>query len=85
VGGELVLDVAAVAEIADVADAVGEDDRLEPFVRFRIADQAHERRQARAATQQVKPLAGPEVIEDQRSGRLAAHEDRIAGANVLQP
>ena len=29
-------------------------------------------------------MPGQQVVEDQRAGRLAADEDRIAGANVLQ-
>ena len=60
-------------------DAVGEDHHLEALVRLRIADDAHEGRQARAGAEQVQPLARQQVVEDQRAGRLAADEDRIPG------
>ena len=63
---------------------MGEDNFLELFEGFRIADQAGERRDAGAGREHVEPLAGCQRIEHQRAGRLLAHQNLIAGLDRLQ-
>src|SRR5882724_6897587 len=69
---------------AHPADPMDEDDVLETLVDLRVLDDAHEGRGARARAQQIEPLAGLQVVQDQGSGRLAADQNGIALANVLQ-
>jgi hypothetical protein len=70
--------------LTNPANAMNEDDMLEPIVNFRVLDDAHKRRSARARTQQIEPLARLQIVEYQRTRRLAADQNGIAPANVLQ-
>ena len=60
-------------------------DMLEPLVDLRVLDHAHEGRGARPGAQQIEPLSRLQIVQDQRSGRLAADQEPIAFADVLQP
>ena len=64
---------------------MGEDDLIIPLIGFRVLDHAHERRQARTGAEQIEVLAGQQIVQDQRAGRLAADHDRIALLQMLQP
>jgi hypothetical protein len=70
--------------LANPADAVNENDVFEPIVDFRVLDDAHERRSTGARAQQVEPLAWLKIVEHQRTRGLAADQNRVALANVLQ-
>src|SRR5882672_10994025 len=78
------LDVLGVAELFADADAVRQNDVLESFVRFGIADDAEERGEARAGAEQVQALAGPQRVQDERAGWFIADEDFVARLEVLQ-
>jgi len=81
---QLVFEVMRVGEIVDAAHAVRQHDLLVALVGVGVADDAHERRQPGAGTEQVEVLAGLQVGEHQGAGGLARHHQRIAGLQVLQ-
>ncbi len=74
----------AVGELGDLPAAVHEHDLLEAVVDVRILDQARERRKARSGRQQQQAGAGQQIVGDQRAGRLAADQNGIAFADLLQ-
>ena len=49
-----------------------------------VLDQARERREARSGRQQQQTLARNQIVGDQRAGRLAADQDRVAFPDLLQ-
>ncbi len=55
---QLVDEVVAIGEVLDPADAVGDDDALEPLVGLRVLDDAEERREAGAGAEQEQGAAG---------------------------
>jgi len=65
----------AIGELGDLAAAMDEDDAVEAIVDVGVLDQARERRKTRAGRQQHQPLAGQQIVGDQRAGRLAADQD----------
>ena len=77
-------DVVMVGQLIDLPHAVNQDDLLEALVGFRVVDQAHEGCQPGAGGEQEEALARLEVVQDQRSRRLLADDDRIARLQVLQ-
>ncbi len=77
------LDVVAVRQFAAIAHAMHQNDLLESLVDLRILDETHERRESGAGTQQVQALAGLQIVQQQRSGRLAADEHFIARLYML--
>src|SRR5690606_24500169 len=48
------------------------------------ANDAHEGREARSGSEQIKIPAGPQIGDDQRAGRLAPDEDIVAFLDVLK-
>uniref|UniRef100_A0A0R3QHZ1 4Fe-4S Mo/W bis-MGD-type domain-containing protein n=1 Tax=Brugia timori TaxID=42155 RepID=A0A0R3QHZ1_9BILA len=58
---------------------------IELLVGLGVADHAHERCQAGTGAEQVEALAGQRVVDEQRAGGLAAHDDGVAHLDVLQP
>src|SRR5690348_9943277 len=66
------------------AHAVHEDHLLEALVNLRILDEGHEGRGPGTGRQHVQPLARLQVVQHQRTGGLAADQDFIALADVLQ-
>ena len=68
----------------DLAHAVHQDDFLEALVGLRIANDAHERREAGAGRQHVQALGRDQVVDQQRSGRLATDDHGVPDLNVLQ-
>ena len=84
VAGQLLRDALAIGELGDLAHAVNEHDALEAVIDLRILDQAQEGREAGAGAEQIEMLAGQEIVEQQRAGRLAADDDGIAFLEVLE-
>ena len=74
----------AIGEFGDLAAAMHEHDGLEPLIDVGVLDQARERRQARAGREQQQALARQQIVGDQRAGRLAADQDGVAFADLLQ-
>lgn len=70
--------------LAYPADTMDEDNVFEPFIDFRVLNDAHERRGTRTRAQQIEPLAGLQIVQDERPRRLAADQNRIALSDVLQ-
>ncbi len=70
--------------LASPAHAVDQDHLLEALIDFRIFDHAHERSGPGARAQQIQPFAGLQIVQHQGSGRLAADQDVVAFADVLQ-
>jgi hypothetical protein len=81
---QILLDVVVVGQFVGPAYAMDEDDLLEALVGFRVVDQAHEGRQAGAGGEHEEALAGLQVAQDQRAGRLLADQQLVAGLEVLQ-
>ena len=73
-----------VGQLVDLAHAMHQHHLFEALIGFRVADDAHERCQAGAGGQQIKPSAGQQVVDQQRAGGLAAHQYGVAHLNVLQ-
>lgn len=61
-----------------------QDHLVEAFVDVRIADDRHERREARARRQHPQRLARQQVVGNQRARRLLADQHRVAHLQVLQ-
>jgi hypothetical protein len=74
-----------IAEIADRARAAHQNDLLEALVGLRILDEPEKRSHAGTGRKHEQPLARPDISQNQRAGRLRAHQDRIARLNVLEP
>lgn len=70
--------------LTNPANTVNENDVLESIVNFRVLDDAHERRGARARAQQIEPLARLQIVKHKRTCGLTADQNRVALANVLQ-
>ena len=73
-----------VSQLIGLAHAVHQHDLLEALISLRVADDAHERRQAGSCGQQVQAFAGQQVVNHQRAGRFAADDDLVANLHVLQ-
>jgi hypothetical protein len=63
---------------------VNQHDGLEPLIDVGVLDQARERREPGAGRQQQQALARNQIVGDQRAGGLAADQDLIALADLLQ-
>ncbi len=74
----------AIGDFVCVANTMHQHDFFEALVGFRVLDDTHEWRQARAGAEQVKMLARQQVVEHQCSGWLAADHDLVAFLQVLQ-
>lgn len=59
-------------------------DGFKLLVHVRVLDQAREGGEAGARREQHQPLAGNEVVGDERAGRLAANQDGVAFLDLLQ-
>src|SRR6201999_1591776 len=82
---QLLRDHLLIGELGDLAAAVHEHDLLVAVVGVRVLDDGEERREAGSRRPQIEIAAGEEVVEDQRSRRLAVHENAIAHLEVLEP
>ncbi len=83
--GQMLHDQIVIGQLVRLAHAVDQHHLFIALISLRIADDAHEGREAGAGGQQVKPLAGQQVVGDQRAGWLAADDDGVTHLHVLQP
>ena len=81
---QLFADVVVIGQLIDLPHAVHQHHLLELLVGGRITDDAHEGRQSGAGGQHVKPLAGQQVVNDQRACGLAADDHFVTHLNMLQ-
>ena len=63
---------------------MNQNDRLKALVDVGVLDQAREWRQARSGRQQQQPLAGNQIVGNQRAGRLAPDQDDVALPDLLE-
>ena len=77
-------DELVVGNLVHVAYAVAENDLLEALIRFRVLNDAHERRQARSCAEQIQVLARLEIVQHQSAGRFLADDDLVAFLQMLQ-
>src|SRR6516162_1432296 len=74
----------AIGELGDLAAAMHKHNGIEALVDIRVLDQAREWRKPGAGREQQQPLAGKQIVGDQRAGRLAPDQDDVAFPDLLQ-
>jgi len=82
--GQVVRDEVAIREFALPAATVHDDDAFEALVGLGILDDAQEGREAGSGAKQEEIAPLPQVVDQQRAGRLAADDDGIADLQVLE-
>ncbi|KFB70241.1 MAG: hypothetical protein AW09_004670 [Candidatus Accumulibacter phosphatis] len=81
---QFLADELAVSQVLDPANTVDQHHLFETFVGLGVLDQADEWREARAGGQQIEILAGAQIAQHQRSGRLATDHHLVTDRQVLQ-
>jgi hypothetical protein len=82
--GQLLADELAVGQILDPANTMDQHHLFKTLISLGVLDQADERRETRTGRQQIEILAGPQVAQHERTGRLAADNDLVTDREVLQ-
>ncbi len=81
---EFPLDEVTIGEFASVTNAMHQNNFLEALISLRIFDDAHEWGETGAGTQQVQTLAGFQVVQQEGTSGLAAHENFVVRLYILQ-
>ena len=75
----------AISEFGDAAATVQQHHLFKALVRLRVLDHAQERREPGTGADQIEIAAVLEIVDHQRSGRLAADDDLVALLEMLEP
>ena len=83
-GWQMLGQVFAVGQFFHLAHAMHQNYALKFFISSRVAHNAHERGEPSAGRQQVQAFSGQQIVNQQRAGRFAAHNDGVTDLDVLE-